>query len=101
MVVAYRMGGVSWWLMSRLVSTPHVALPNLLAGKLLVPELLQQAATPDALAAAVRPLLAGAEASARQLQGFEELRERLGRGAADEVASALLELVATARTQRG
>jgi lipid-A-disaccharide synthase len=101
MVVAYRMGEVSWWLLSRLVRTPYVALPNLLAGRLLVPELLQKAATPDALAAAVQPLLAGNEAADRQLQGFGELRGQLGQGAADAVASALLELAGAAGTHGG
>src|SRR5690606_23882020 len=40
MVIAYKVGGVTWAIMSRLVKTPFVGLPNLLAGKQLVPELL-------------------------------------------------------------
>jgi lipid-A-disaccharide synthase len=94
MVVAYRTGGLSWQLLSRLVKTPYVALPNLLAGRLLVPELIQQAASPEALANAVQPLLAGGEAVGRQLRGFGDLRQQLGRDAAANAAGALVELAA-------
>lgn len=94
MVVAYRMGTASWQLMSRLVRTPYIALPNLLAGRLVVPELIQHAATADALAAAMRPLLAGGEASAAQCRGFDDMRQRLGSDAAVNAARALLNLVA-------
>ncbi|CAN0604431.1 unnamed protein product, partial [Ectocarpus sp. 12 AP-2014] len=47
MVVGYRLSNFSYALVSRLVKVPHVALPNLLAGKPLVPELLQDDATPE------------------------------------------------------
>ena len=92
MVVAYRMGWVSWQLLSRLVNTPYIALPNLLAGDKLVPELIQQTVTPPALADALRPLLSGGEAAARQLQGFDQLRHQLGQRAAITAAEALAEL---------
>lgn len=101
MVVAYRAGALSWQLLSRLVKTPYVALPNLLAGRLLVPELIQQAASPEALANAVQPLLAGGEAVGRQLRGFGDLRRQLGRNAADNAAGALVELAAGKVQARG
>ena len=94
MVVAYRLGTASWQLMSRLVRTPYIALPNLLAGRAVVPELIQHALTADALAAATRPLLAGGEASAAQCRGFDELRQQLGSDAAGNAARALSDLVA-------
>jgi lipid-A-disaccharide synthase len=53
MVMSYRLGAVTYWIVSRLVTTPYFALPNILAGKLLVPELIQDQATPAALAAPV------------------------------------------------
>ena len=65
MVVGYRMKPFTFWLAKRLVKTPYVSLPNLLAGRELVQELLQEECQPAALAAALEPLLhAGPERDA-------------------------------------
>ena len=53
MVIAYRMPALSAWLMRRKGRIPYVGLPNILAAQPLVPELLQEQATPEALADAV------------------------------------------------
>lgn len=53
MVIAYNMPWLSWRLMRRKMLQPWVGLPNILAGRFVVPELLQDAATPVALADAV------------------------------------------------
>jgi len=53
MVIAYRMGWLSWQLMRRKQLQPWVGLPNILSQSFIVPELLQDRATPDALAGAV------------------------------------------------
>jgi lipid-A-disaccharide synthase len=50
MVIAYHMGWLSWQLMKRKRLQPWVGLPNILSGEFVVPELLQDAATPEALA---------------------------------------------------
>jgi len=97
MVVAYRMGVLSWLLLRALVKTPFAALPNILAGRAVVPELLQQAATPAAMAAALRPLLAGEPAAARQLEAFESLHRELRQGFGERAAEALSTLVAGRR----
>ncbi len=90
MVVSYRLGNVSAFFARRLVRTPHVALPNILAGEMLVPELLQEAATPAALAEALGQEL-GARSERRQR--FEQLHESL-RGDADaNAAKAVLHLL--------
>ncbi|MFX5869819.1 lipid-A-disaccharide synthase, partial [Acinetobacter baumannii] len=57
MVVAYRVAGLTYRILKRLVKSPYISLGNLLAGRLLVPELIQDAATPQALAATLLPLL--------------------------------------------
>lgn len=57
MVIAYRMPRLSWWLMKNRGYLPWVGLPNILAREFLVPELLQEAATPIALAEALRTQL--------------------------------------------
>lgn len=53
MVIAYRMGWLSWQIMRRKQLQPWVGLPNILSGEFIVPELLQERATPEALAGAV------------------------------------------------
>jgi len=53
MVIAYRMGWLSWHIMRRKQLQPWVGLPNILSGEFIVPELLQDQATPQALSAAL------------------------------------------------
>ena len=94
MVVAYRMGWLSWLLLKQLVRTPFAALPNILASRPLVPELLQDAATPAALAGAVQPLLADGAAASAQRQAFIEIHRDLSQGFGERCAEALLALAA-------
>jgi lipid-A-disaccharide synthase len=91
MVVTYRMAAFSWWLVTRLVKINVVALPNVLAGRSLVPELLQDAATAQAMAETVQPLLAG-EGCEEQLDTFDEIHSQLKQGYAEKSATALLQL---------
>lgn len=93
MVVAYKLGRLSWLLLSRLVKTPWVALPNILAKRPLVPELLQQEASPQEMAAALGPLLANPQAAQAQLQGFDAIQRQLQGGYAQRSAVALAELI--------
>ena len=53
MVITYRMPTLSWWMMKRKMLQPYVGLPNILCQAFVVPELLQKAATPEALASAL------------------------------------------------
>ncbi|MEE5094844.1 lipid-A-disaccharide synthase [Pseudomonas alliivorans] len=90
MVVAYRMAPVTFWVLKRLVKSPYVSLPNLLAQRLLVPELLQDAATPEALAETLLPLIDEGQA---QTQGFDEIHRTLRRDASNQAADAVLGLL--------
>lgn len=92
MVVAYRMAPLSYAIISRMLKSPYVALPNLLAGRKLVPELLQAAATPDALAAETTRLLAGNGDAAGMVDIFTDIHTRLQRGASATAADAILDL---------
>lgn len=90
MVVAYRLAPVTFWILKRMVKSPYVSLPNLLAQRMLVPELLQDAATEQALAQALLPLLADGRG---QTEHFEQIHHSLRRDASNQAADAVLALV--------
>jgi lipid-A-disaccharide synthase len=97
-VVAYRTNPVSYALARRLVSVPHIALPNLVAEERIVPEHVQHEATAEALADALVPLLGDTPERARQLAGFSRVRERLGSpGVGERVAAIAAELLESSR----
>ncbi len=89
MVITYRMPRVSWWMMNPRRYQPYVGLPNILAGEFVVPEFLQDAATPENLAQAVLDLLNDAPRRERIRQRFAgmltELRQNTSQKAADAV----------------
>jgi lipid-A-disaccharide synthase len=80
MVIAYRMGALSWQIMRRKRLQPWVGLPNILSAEFVVPELLQNAATPSALAQEVIGWLAASSEKIAQLeQRFVALHTELQR----------------------
>ncbi|KFJ91190.1 lipid-A-disaccharide synthase [Pseudomonas sp. 1-7] len=89
MVVAYRVAPLTYRILKRLVRSPYISLPNLLAQRLLVPELIQDAATPEALAQAVAPLIDGGQV---QTEGFDLIHRTLRRDASVSAADAVLKL---------
>ena len=93
MVVAYRMGELSWQVASRIATTRFVALPNVLAGERIVPELLQHAATPEALVDELWPLLSEGDKALAQADAFEVFHQQLALGYADHAAAALAQLM--------
>ncbi|MBI44399.1 lipid-A-disaccharide synthase [Marinobacter lutaoensis] len=93
MVVGYRLSAISYRLLSRLVSVPHVALPNLLAGESLVPERLQDEATPETLGADVLHWLRDDAGRERLVARFTELHRTLRRDADERAAEAVAGLL--------
>jgi lipid-A-disaccharide synthase len=91
MVVAYRLAPLTWWMLKRMVTSPYVSLPNLLAQRELVPEILQDAATPEALAEALLPLLDNPQ---QQTAGFDAIHRTLRQDASNQAADAVLQLLA-------
>lgn len=95
LVVAYRAGFISYLLARAMVTIPHIGLVNVVAGREVAREFVQDNLRPDDVAAALLPLLEE-EGTERQrvLEGLAEVRGRLGTpGAAGRVAAIASELV--------
>jgi lipid-A-disaccharide synthase len=88
MVVSYRMGRLSYAIISRMLKVPYVSLPNLLAGRALVPECIQDDATVDRLTAELLPLLNSDKAEDLQAS-FLELHQQLQQGGNVKAASVI------------
>ncbi|HEY5897470.1 MAG TPA: lipid-A-disaccharide synthase [Burkholderiales bacterium] len=93
MVIAYRQSPITWALMRQMLYLPYVGMPNILAGERLVPELLQDQATPANLAGALLTLLRDTAAQKRQIERFREFHELLRQNTADKAADAVLSLL--------
>jgi len=89
MVVAYKVAPLTYRILKRLVTSAYISLPNLLAERLLVPEMIQDTATPEALAQLLAPLLDGGEV---QTEGFDVIHRALRRDASVQAAQAVLQL---------
>ena len=96
MVVAYRLGAVTAFLLRslRLVKPMHFSQPNLLAGKELVPEFFQEAATPENLANALAHWIEHPETVASATQEFMALHQQLRCDGAERAATEVAELLA-------
>jgi lipid-A-disaccharide synthase len=98
MVIAYKMMRASWHVMRHMAYQPWIGLPNILARDFVVPELLQDAATPEALADAVWTQLHDAQKQASQRQRFTDMHHSLLRDTARESAQAVMRLIDMSRT---
>ncbi|PJJ99998.1 lipid-A-disaccharide synthase [Lysobacteraceae bacterium NML75-0749] len=98
MVIGHRISAPSYAIVKGLglLKTAHVSLPNILAGKALVPEFLQDACTAENLAQAVCHLLDNQAARAALLPQFEAIHQRLTQSASDSAAAAVAELLGDA-----
>ena len=90
MVITYKMPAISWQILKRMQYQPYVGLPNILAGKFLVPELLQDAATPQALADAALRLLDDADYLQEIKQAYMKIHLSLKQNSAEKAAKAIL-----------
>jgi lipid-A-disaccharide synthase len=96
MVIAYRMNRLSWWLLKRRAYLPHVGMPNILAGERIVPEFLQDDATPEKLAAALLALLHDKTGREKLEERFEGIRSALRQNTEEKAAAAIMPLLARA-----
>ncbi|EHA13840.1 lipid-A-disaccharide synthase [Halomonas sp. HAL1] len=94
MLVAYKMAPATHWLAKRMVKTQWVSLPNLIAQETLVPELIQEAASPEAIADQLSAMLSdGAGRHALEAR-FAEMHATLQRNASRRAAEAISLLAA-------
>jgi lipid-A-disaccharide synthase len=96
MVVVYKKDAFSYWLISRMLTVKHISLPNLLAGEALVPELIQDAATPEAIAQATQYWLDNPQKVSDLQQRFVNLHKQLSVNASETAANVVEHLLSPA-----
>jgi lipid-A-disaccharide synthase len=87
MVVIYRVAPVTAAILRRMIRTPFIGMVNLIGGRQVVPELIQDKFTPEAVEKEVRKLLDSASARDEAKAGLAEVRAKLGPGGAIERAA--------------
>ena len=98
MIILYRTSWFNWKLINALTPLENSGLPNLIAGKRIVPELLQDALTPDTLTEHILDLLQNPEKRDAQRDSLTAVYQQLGdSGAAERTAQLVLEQIASAR----
>ena len=93
MVISYRMNAASWQVLRLMAYQPWVGLPNVMAREFLVPELLQDRATPAGLASALWAQLSNDQNRQRLRRRFVDLHHDLMRNTASQSAHAVMELL--------
>ena len=90
MVITYRMSKVSWQILKRMRLQPYVGLPNILAEKFIVPELLQDDSTPEKLAEATIKLISDTTYISEIKAEFTKIHFSLKQNSAEKAANVIL-----------
>ncbi len=90
MAIAYKMASFSYRLMRRMGYLPYVGLPNILAGKFVVPEFIQDDATPENMAQALLNFYADKRTCALIAEEFREIHLQLKQNTAEKAATAVI-----------
>jgi lipid-A-disaccharide synthase len=103
MVVAHRMAPLTYWLVRRLgvAKLAHFSLPNLLAGRSVVPEFVQDQVRPEVLGPAILRYLDGKPLAPDWYDVFASIHRQLRCGASAAAAQAVLELLQGTSSDRG
>lgn len=90
MVITYRMSKLSWQILKRMRLQPYVGLPNILAEKFVVPELLQDESTPEKLTEATIKLISDTNYASEIKAEFTKIHHSLKQNTAEKAANAIL-----------
>ena len=90
MVIIYKMNPLSWWISKLLVKTRFAGMPNLIADRIIVPELLQSEATAHAISKQIIRMINPGHAQDNIIQNLHNVREALGDGKASSNAAMLI-----------
>ncbi|MDR5171472.1 lipid-A-disaccharide synthase [Methylobacillus flagellatus] len=93
MIITYRMPNLSWQILKRMKYLPYVGLPNVLAGRFIVPELLQHDAVPEKLAATLLQMLNDKSRIADIQAEFRRMHELLRQNTEEKAAQAVLSFI--------
>lgn len=94
-VIVYRVQVATYWVIRMLASVTHIGLPNIIAGRLILPELIQNEATSDNVSQETIRLLQDAAVREKAIAGLREVRVNLGEpGAVRRVAQIVLDVAA-------
>lgn len=99
MIIAYKTAALTYALLSRLVKVKFIGLPNLLANRAVVPEFIQERATPEAIGDALLNYLNNSNATTTLTATFEDLHLQLRQNSDEQAAQAIAALVN--REERG
>ncbi len=93
MIITYKMPALSWQILKRMRYQPYVGLPNILAEKWLVPELLQKEATPEKLTQKCVEILENKEGLEQLHDEYMQIHYSLKQDSADKAAQAVLKFL--------
>lgn len=86
-VLVYKVAALTYFAGRMLIRVPHLGMPNVLAGREIIPEFLQEKAQPAAIATEVLRLLSDENRKQQMLRDFDEVIAKLGKGGANEAAA--------------
>jgi len=92
-VIIYKVAAVTYYIGRIVVKIPHIGLPNIIAGRKIMPEILQYDINEEVIAKEVLAFLTDSETKAKALSDLDEVREKLGQaGAVKRVAELILDI---------
>ncbi|MGR8942396.1 MAG: lipid-A-disaccharide synthase, partial [Gammaproteobacteria bacterium] len=100
MVIGYKLSPITYWLGRHLVKTPFIGLPNIVAGRAIVRELIQHEASAENLAAEIEHILTDAEYSRQMKENLRDVKQALGEGGGSKnMAKLAVELLSAGKLE--
>lgn len=99
MIICYRVSFLTYWIGRLLIRVPHIGLANIVAGRGVVPELIQHEVTPSRIAAQALQILGDARRLQEMRRDLRQVREKLGRGGAARRVAAIAAAMLTGKAE--